>query len=572
MSEYPNTSKITAKIQQCTYKSISNFSSSSIIQSIFKKSAIKIECIMRENETINLYAKSSNRQAICPYCGHKSCHVHSRYYRKLHDLSILGERVCIIFESRKFFCKNITCQHKTFAEQPGDEIFRYRRRTRRCELAVMRQGLRVSSNSASKILSHLGIPISSSTILRDLHRLRPQEYMDVEKIGVDDWAQRKGVTYGSIIIDIQNRHPIDLLGNREMESFRDWMARHESVNLVSRDRSTDYSAAIASTGRPIVEVADKFHLIKNILDRMTKLLGEHYSEYRDLVRKEEENAERSNIPHEHIEYKNERKTAKKEKADSRLIKFNEVKQLQQKGFKPTTIARKLGIARITATKFCMMEKLPSRNSKLRNMYYKFDEYVEKEYAIGESLRVIFRNIGQLGFNGSLTPFYDHYRYLSDSSAGIRRKESKALKLERPKDDRSALIPIQTISRLVSKKIQGKNCAEKENTIKQLINLNWFKEMYEATQAFYKIITGNDKMALIRWMKQYWKTKLRTLKTFIVGIKMDYKAVVNTIKQNITNGITEGFVNKLKEVKRNMYGRATIKLLKNKLVLEHIFFN
>ena len=97
-------------------------------------------------------------------------------------------------------------------------------------------------------------------------------------------------------------------------------------------------------------------------------------------------------------------------------------------------------------------------------------------------------------------------------------------------------------------------------------------MYEATQAFYKIITGNDKMALIKWMKQYWKTKLRTLKAFIVGIKMDYKAVINTIKQNITNGITEGFVNKLKEIKRNMYGRATIKLLKNKLVLEHIFFN
>jgi len=229
------------------------------------------------------------------------------------------------------------------------------------------------------------------------------------------------------------------------------MARHEFVNLVSRDRSTDYSAAIASTERPIVEVADKFHLIKNILDRMTKLIGEHYSEYRDIVRKEEENAECINIPNGLIEYKNESKEAKKEKADSRLIKFNEVKQLQQKGFKPTTIARKLGIARQTATKFCIMEKLPSRNSKLMNMYYKFGEYVEREYAGGKSLRVIFRNIGQLGFKGSLTPFYDHSIYLSDSSAGIRHKESKTLKLERPKDNRSTLMPIKTISMLVNKK-------------------------------------------------------------------------------------------------------------------------
>ena len=99
---------------------------------------------------------------------------------------------------------------------------------------------------------------------------------------------------------------------------------------------------------------------------------------------------------------NQRKQ-KKEKADSRLIKFNKVKHLQQKGFRPTTIARKLGIARQTATKFCIMEKLPSRNSKLRNMYYKFDEYVEREYAGWKSLRIIFKNIGRLGFKGSLTP-------------------------------------------------------------------------------------------------------------------------------------------------------------------------
>ncbi|MCI1349975.1 MAG: transposase, partial [Prevotella sp.] len=68
------------------------------------------------------------------------------------------------------------------------------------------------------------------------------------------------------------------------------------------------------------------------------------------------------------------------------------------------------------------------------------------------------------------------------------------------------------------------------------------------------------------------TGIGTLKTFLIGIKRDYKAVVNTIKYNVTNGITEGFVNKLKVVKRSMYGRASIELLRNKLVLEHIFFN
>ena len=110
--------------------------------------------------------------------------------------------------------------------------------------------------------------------------MHPSSYEDVEEIGVDDWAWRKGVTYGSIIIDYTNGWPIDLLGDRETESFREWMERHEKVHTVSRDRSTDYSSAIASTDRQITEVADKFHLVKNITDRMTKTSMTHTSSRR----------------------------------------------------------------------------------------------------------------------------------------------------------------------------------------------------------------------------------------------------------------------------------------------------
>ena len=94
----------------------------------------------------------------------------------------------------------------------------------------------------------------------------------------------------------------------------------------------------------------------------------------------------------------------------------------------------------------------------------------------------------------------------------------------------------------------------------------------ATGEFYAVITGSNTTELIRWMKRFWKTSITTLKTFIIGIMKDFKAVRNTIWLNITNGITEGYVNKLKAVKRLMYGRAGIELLKNKLVLEHVLFN
>ena len=114
--------------------------------------------------------------------------------------------------------------------------------------------------------------------------------------------------------------------------------------------------------------------------------------------------------------------------------------------------------------------------------------------------------------------------------------------------------------------------EDEQLIELLSRFTWFNQMYEASTAFYELITGNDPDALIRWMRKFWKTKVNTLKAFITGIKMDFKAVKNTIKYNITNGITEGFVNKLKVVKRVMYGRAGLDLLKRKMIMEKILFN
>ena len=97
-------------------------------------------------------------------------------------------------------------------------------------------------------------------------------------------------------------------------------------------------------------------------------------------------------------------------------------------------------------------------------------------------------------------------------------------------------------------------------------------MFGATERFYQVIKGKETTELIKWMRCYWKTSIASLKTFILGIMRDFQAVRNTIKLGITNGITEGFVNKLKTIKRSMYGKAGMELLKNKIVMECTLFN
>ena len=503
--------------------------------------------------TYHVYARCNLPHGVCPYCGCVSHRVHSRYHRTITDLSILGHPVIITFAARKFFCSNPDCRRKTFAEQPGDEVFRYRRRTRRCEMAVTQHGLRCSSESARKLLSAIGVCLSGDTVLRDIHRMSVPERPEVKEIGVDDWAFRKGVTYGSIIVSLETESVIDLLGDRDVSSFKTWLDGHSQVAIVSRDRSTDYTAAIAATGRNITEVADRFHLNMNMSACVTKVIGSHYDEYRSTVRP----AEVQEAP----------------KVDSRQVMFNEVKELQAEGLNIAQIAHRLDIARQTVRKYMSWDTLSKRASKERLPYYLYDTYVEEEYRHGKDLHKIFLEIKEKGFPGSLTPFYDHYSYLSDGHHGYRsRKEVEKMK-NTPRSDREPLLPIRQIAQIVDKSIRKKKMVKDEVTlVEKMMSFGWFRDIYNAASSFYATIMGDDINDLDTWLENYGKSPIQELRSFAYGIRMDLKAVRNAIALEISNGIVEGFVNKLKEVKRVMYGRASLNLLKRKMVFSDLCFN
>ena len=573
MLKYPNGNKYTTKSCELKKYSEENIHDGLLnLNFLYGATDLSVESINVENEECNLYMHSTLDYGICPYCGKRSIRVHSRYVRTVNDLSILGKKVIIKLEIRKFFCHNCDCYRKTFAEQPGNEVFRYRRRTRRCETVVIKQGLLNSSHNAQLLLEAMGIKVCNTTILRDLHRIPLNQYADVHNIGVDDWAFLKGVYYGSIIVNLDKSMVIDLLGNRERDGFGMWLERHDKVRMVSRDRSTEYSAAIAASGWNIIEVADRFHLIKNMSDCITKIIGEYYSDYRLSVRPEEE----EQVSLTAMEVDNQKSSENKSdviKLNSSKVKFNEVKELQAKGFKPTAIAKRLKIARQTATKYCLFAALPPMKSKARNEYYKYDDYVESEYSNGKTFVDVYKEIKEMGFKGAFSPFCYHYHYLSDGHRGYRSKKGKTAKRPKIQDKREPLLPIKTISLIAGKSIMKKSMEKNEFAIiDKLNNLDWFAELHEAAASFYLIIKGCNTAKLTEWIDKYKDTTIAKLKSFILGIRLDFKAVENCIKYNVSNGIVEGFVNKLKAVKRVMYGKAKLELLRRKMIVPAIIFN
>ena len=182
----------------------------------------------------------------------------------------------------------------------------------------------------------------------------------------------------------------------------------------------------------------------------------------------------------------------------------------------------------------------------------YDSYVEGEYKHGKDLYKIFSDLKEKGFQGSSTPFYDHYRYLSDGHRGYRSKaavekmkESKVEKLE-------PLLPIRQIAGIVDKSIRRKGMIpEEQSLIEKLQSFGWFRDTYNAAAAFYSAIMGDDKSALRTWLDSYGQSPISELRSFAYGIKMDIKAVNNAIDLDTSNGIVEGYVNKLKALKRVM---------------------
>lgn len=567
MPKYPNKNKYNNKTLKQSFRTTETFSNTiQPFNEIFKSSMLHVESLRVIDAVIYMYLKSSEMYGICPYCGAISYKVHSVYIRTLRDLPVLNRKVNILFQARKFFCKNTICSKKTFAEQPGDEICRYRRRTKRCETIIGNLGVKMSAINTRLLLKSMQIPVSPSTVLRTIYRMILPDCGVVTAVGVDDWAFRKGVTYGSILVDLKTGDVIDLLADRETESFECWIRKHTDVNLVSRDRSTNYSSAIANTGRGIAEVADRFHLVKNMSDCVTKVIIDNYSDYRNAIRPEEVTMSETTL--EESEVFSETSVELEQKNDPRINMFNEVKELQFKGFKINAIARKLHIARQTVRKYMQYKTLPKRRSNARNEYYKYDQYVENEYAKGETLKDIYEDILNKGFEGSITPFYYHYKYLSRK----RVKKAGCIRKEKPVDNREPLIPVKNISAVVFKSIREYKLNEKDKDLMGiLMGLKWFESLYKAAESFYKVIMGNKAELLDQWIEEHRNTTLSKLRTFIIGIKLDIKAVRNAIIYPVSNGIVEGFVNKLKAIKRIMYGRASLELLKRKMIFTNKSF-
>ena len=378
----------------------------------------------------------------------------------------------------------------------------------------------------------------------------------VTKVCVDDFAIRKRHTYGTIMVDMESRRVIDLLPSREIEDVVEWLKTYPNLSIVSRDGSVSYHSAISQANTAIVQVSDRFHLLKGFTDAAKKFLTRFLSANFCLPQEASHYAGTATADYWSKEGKEDFPTKEhKQTLERKTALVKKVRELKEEGWNNGEIAERTGIGRQTVAKYLKPGYNPV--NALYNTTYpsKIKPYVEDIKGLlseGKTFRQISSYIREKGYRGA------------DSTIRMYATRERKL-LKEAGDGRGEKIERRWLIKLLYKPVdQVKGISQKQldQVIEQYPGIG---KVYDAGKSFKETLFARKPEDLEAWMEECQLLGIEELDSFVNGIQRDKDAVKNAIQFDYNNGLAEGSVNKLKVVKRIMYGRNSFELLKSKLL-------
>lgn len=361
-----------------------------------------IERVIRSDGRLVVFAHARRVHGRCPTCGTTSSAVHSRYERRPADLPSVGQPMTLRLRIRRFYCHDRACRRRTFAESLPQLMPPRARRTRRLAQAQTRIGLAAGGEAGARLTDHLGMQTSPDTILRLVRRLPLPSVDRPRAVGIDDWASRKGRTYGTLLVDLDRRCPIDLLPDRTGATVTDWLRRHPGIQIVTRDRSTEYARAAAAGAPAALQVADRWHLL-NMRQALERWLGRVHGRVRKLPALPSGDGHQ---PGERLRaYRRSvaEITMSRDSRARRLAAYEDVRRRYLAGQTLLAIGRATGLARATVRKSAQAESFPERAIQ-RLAPSRLDPYLahlEQRMAEGcENAMALWREIRDQGFAGT----------------------------------------------------------------------------------------------------------------------------------------------------------------------------
>jgi transposase len=422
--------------------------------------------------------------------------------------------------------------------------------------------------AGERLLRALGTPVSHDTLLR-LIRNEPEKEMKTPRVlGIDDWAKRKGQSYGTILVDLEAHEPVDLLPDRSAELVAEWLEAHPGVEIISRDRGVEYIKG-ANEGAPdAIQVADRWHLLKNIRDALKQMLETRRAclkaaaDQPDKDMAEQKNKESTSAMGELSDSTRKLTKAEKrtlERRARRQERYETVKELYKLGVSKSEIGRRLGLDFRTVAKYIKADECPiyAGGRSGSSLLAPYMDYMTRRWDEGcHNATRIWREIRKQGFDGSR-------RIVGEWATEKRKSASASASVALPEK----IVPwsASRASWLLIK--QGVDLTDEDRQALERMKQADEKvaEAYDLGQRFTEMVRERQHEALLPWLEDATNSGIEALKQFAKGIKQDLAAVTNALALPWSNGQTEGQVNRLKLIKRQMYGRANFDLLRKRVL-------
>lgn len=512
-----------------------------------------------QDPSLKVCLQSAARRAQCPTCGRPSRKVHSRYNRTLQDLSFGGRAVVIVLRVGRFFCRAKRCACKIFCERLGELARPYARRTTRMREALHNIGQYDGGRPGSRLAASLGLPSSRTTLLRSVRNAPERALPTPTLLGVDDFAFRRGRNYGTILVDLERHQVVDLLPDRSAESLATWLRTRPGIRLISRDRGGIYAQGAREGAPQAQQVADRWHLVDNLAEALTRFLNQHQSElHAAAVEAIPAVVSPEEAPPGEIANLNRGEIAKQVSRSARVERYETVLRFHAQGHTNQQIVahRKMGAS--TVRKFLQAPRFPERSVRrpASSKLDAFDAYLRQRWQEGcHDGRQLLAELRERGYTGCQSSFYRCLATLREGQGGLialvaasqrfspRHVASLILKQDRNPEEQSLLERLHAQSPL-------------------------FPTAATIADNFVGLIrkrTDQAEAAREAWVAEATSAPISSLASFARGLRDDWSAVVAGLSLEWNNGPVEGAVNRLKMIKRQMFGRANFDLLRRRVM-------
>ena len=522
-----------------------------------------------EQATAALSLISQQPAPECPLCHVAARRLHSHYERTLADLSWAGWTVRLELGVRKLFCDNSDCVRRIFTERLPGVVAPWARRTLRLGKRLTTVAVALGGSAGARLSRDLGIPASRNTLLR-LIRAAPLPVCPTPTVlGVDDWAFRKGHRYGTVLIDLERRQRVTLLPDREADTLATWLEEHPGVEIVARDRSGAYAEG-ARRGAPQAEqVADRFHLVQNLAAVLETVFTAHVADLR-TVEQATLDADLGPAIRPGPSHREAPKQAKAdERRERRLAKYQQVWALHRDGWTGKAIARHLGLSRRTVIRYLRHETFPERRERSdagRSRLNRWKPIILERWNAGcRNSRRLFHEIQRQGYRGSYPTLARYTQRLRQAQEGaVRKRGSRSLP---PVADphRQPLTP-RTAAWLVLRHSENRDATDAEQLNRLRTQHVALTEGITLAEAFVAMIRAGQPERFDPWLAQARDCALLAFRNFAKKLDSDYDAVRAAMTSPWSTGQVEGQINRLKMIKRQMFGRASFDLLNRRFIL------